>query len=42
MDADLAAAHQKRIGDHKGDDSKGFLAEMPSLAVTPYIAKNTN
>jgi len=41
MAADLAAAHQKTIGADKNYDTKGFVAEMRRIGVTPHVAQNT-
>jgi transposase len=41
MAADLAGAHQKTIGADKNYDTKGFVAEMRRLGVTPHVAQNT-
>ncbi|MBD2549877.1 transposase, partial [Microcystis elabens FACHB-917] len=37
----LAGAHQKTLGADKNDDTKGFVAEMRRLGVTPHVAQNT-
>jgi len=41
MAADLAGAHQKTIGADKTYDTKGFVAEMRRIGVTPHVAQNT-
>ena len=41
MAADLSDAHQKTIGADKSYDTKGFVAEMRRLGVTPHVAQNT-
>jgi hypothetical protein len=41
MAADLAGAHQKTIGADKNYDTKGFVAEMRRIGVTPHVAQNT-
>jgi hypothetical protein len=41
MTADLAGAHQKTIGADKSYDTKGFVAEMRRIGVTPHVAQNT-
>ena len=41
MTADLAGAHQKTIGADKNYDTKGFVAEMRRIGVTPHVAQNT-
>ena len=41
MAADCAGAHQKTIGADKNYDTKGFVAEMRRLGVTPHVAQNT-
>jgi hypothetical protein len=41
MAADLAGAHQKTVGADKNDDTKGFVAEMRRIGVTPDVAQNT-
>ena len=41
MAADLAGAHQKTLGADKNYDTKGFVAEMRRLGVTPHVAQNT-
>ena len=42
MEADLPGAHQKTIGADKNYDTKGFVAEMRRIGVTPHVAQNTN
>ena len=41
MAADLAGAHQKTLGADKNYDTKGFVAEMRRIGVTPHMAQNT-
>ena len=41
MAADCSGAHQKTIGADKNDDTKGFVAEMRRIGVTPHGAQNT-
>jgi IS5 family transposase len=41
MAADLSGARQKTIGADKNYDTKGFVAEMRRLGVTPHVAQNT-
>jgi hypothetical protein len=41
MAGDLSGAHQKTIGADKNYDTKGFVAEMRRLGVTPHVAQNT-
>ena len=42
MPADIPGAHQKTGGAAKGYDSKGFVAKMRRIAVTPHVAQNTS
>ena len=42
MAADRPGAHQKTIGADKNYDTKGFVAEMRRIAVTPHVSQNTN
>ncbi len=42
MAADRPGAHQKTIGADKNYDTKGFLAEMRRISVTPHVAQNTS
>ena len=42
MAADRPGAHQKTLGTDKGYVSKGFVAEMRSIGVTPHVAQNTS
>ncbi len=35
-------AHQKTIGADKNYDTKGFVAEMRRIGVTPHVAQNTS
>ncbi len=41
MAADRPGAQQKTIGADKGYDTKGFVAEMRRIGVTPHVAQNT-
>ena len=41
MAADRPGAHQKTVGADKGYDTKGFVAEMRRIGVTPHVAQNT-
>ncbi|MCS5694004.1 IS5 family transposase [Cyanobium sp. FGCU-6] len=41
MAADCPGAHRKTIGADKNYDTKGFVAEMRRLGVTPHVAQNT-
>ena len=41
MAADRPGAHQKTLGADKGYDTKGFVAEMRRIGVTPHVAQNT-
>ena len=41
MAAELSDVHQKTIGADKNYDTKGFVAEMRRLGVTPHVAQNT-
>ncbi len=41
MTADPPGAHQKTIGADKNYDTKGFVAEMRRIALTPHFAQNT-
>jgi len=40
MAADLPGAHQKTIGADKNYDTRGFVAEMRRLCVSPHVAQN--
>ena len=42
MAADIPGAHKKTLGADKGYDTKGFVAEMRRIAVTPHVAQNTS
>jgi hypothetical protein len=42
MAADRPGAHQKTIGADKNYDTKGFVAEMRRIGVTPHVAQNTS
>jgi hypothetical protein len=41
MAADLAGRHQKTIGADKTYDTRGFVAEMRRIGVTPHVAQNS-
>ena len=41
MASGLAGAHQKTLGADKNYDTRGFVAEMRRLGVTPHVAQNT-
>ena len=41
MAAAVPGAHQKTIGADKNYDSRGFVAEMRRIGVTPHVAQNT-
>ena len=41
MAADRPGAHQKTLGADKGYDTKGFVAEMRRIGVTPHVSQNT-
>jgi IS5 family transposase len=41
MAVDLAGARPKTLGADKGYDTKGLVAEMRRIAVTPHVAQNT-
>jgi hypothetical protein len=41
MAADLPGAHQKTMGADKNYDTRGFVAEMRRLCVTPHVAQNS-
>jgi hypothetical protein len=41
MASDRPGAHQKTIGADKNYDTRGFVAEMRRLGVTPHVAQNT-
>ena len=40
--ADRPGAHQKTIGVDKNDDTKGMVAELRRIGVTPHVAQNTS
>jgi transposase len=40
MAADLPGRHQKTIGADKNYDTRGFVAEMRRIGVTPHVAQN--
>jgi hypothetical protein len=42
MAADHPGAHQKTIGADKNLDTRGFVAEMRRIGVTPHIDQNTS
>jgi hypothetical protein len=41
MAAAISGAHQKTLGADKNYDTRGFVAEMRRLGVTPHVAQNT-
>lgn len=41
MATGLAGAHQKTLGADKNYDTRGFVAEMCRIGVTPHVAQNT-
>ena len=41
MAADRPGAHQKTISTDKNYDTKGIVAEMRRISVTPHVAQNT-
>ncbi len=41
MAADRPGAHQTTIGADKNYDTKGFVAEMRRIGMTPHVAQNT-
>ena len=41
MAADRPGAHQNTLGADKGYDTKGFVAAMRRIGVTPHVAQNT-
>ncbi len=41
MAADRPGAHQKTVSADKGYDTKGFVAEMRRIGVTPHVVQNT-
>jgi hypothetical protein len=41
MTADPRGAHQKTIGADKNYNTKGFVAEIRRIGVTPHVAQNT-
>lgn len=41
MAADRPGVHQKTLVADKNYDTKVFVAEMPSIGVTPHVAQNT-
>jgi len=42
MAADIPGAHQKTIGADKNNDTKGMVAELRRIGVTPHVAQNTS
>jgi hypothetical protein len=42
MAAAIPGAHKKTLGADKNYDTKGFVAEMRRIAVTPHVAQNTS
>ena len=41
MATDRPGAHQKTIGADKNYDTRGFVAEMRRIGVTPHVGQNT-
>ena len=41
MAAVIPGAHQKTLGADKNYDTRGFVAQMQQLGVTPHVAQNT-
>ena len=41
MASDRPGAHQKTLGADKACDSKGYVADMHRIGVTPHLAQNT-
>ena len=41
MSADRPSAHKRTIGAEKNYDTKGFVAEIRRIGVTPLVAQNT-
>jgi hypothetical protein len=41
MAADIPGAHKKTIRADKNYDTRGFVAEMRRIGVTPHVAQNT-
>ena len=41
MAADIPGAQKKTLGADKNYDTKGFVAEMRRISVTPHVAQNT-
>jgi hypothetical protein len=42
MAAAIPGAHKKTLGADNNYDTKGFVAEMRRIAVTPHVAQNTS
>jgi IS5 family transposase len=42
MAADIPGAHQKTLGADKNYDTKGMVAELRRIGVTPHVAQNTS
>ena len=42
MAADVSGAHKKTIGADKNVDTRGFVAEMRRIGMTPHVAQNTS
>jgi len=42
MAAELPGAHQNTIGADKNDDTKGMVAELSRIGVTPHVAQNNS
>ena len=41
MAADIPGAHQKTLGADKNYDTRGMVAELRRIGVTPHVAQNT-
>jgi hypothetical protein len=41
MAADLSGRHQKTIGADRNFDTRGFVADMRRLGVTPHVFQNS-
>jgi hypothetical protein len=41
MAADISGAHQTTLGTDKNYDTKGIVAELRRIGVTPHVAQNT-
>ena len=42
MAADIPGAHKKTLGADKNYDTKGMVAELRRIGVTPHVAQNTS